>query len=105
MSIEKPNWESKKSKITPMQLNMAAHTILEGADNMLAAFDSIYKQDEKALKRNIRVGIDEEGNYTEYSIKKMMPYLISEIEYAEDDVLKRKYQKMLEFLEQYLNQK
>ncbi|MDA2922202.1 hypothetical protein MYX07_02965 [Patescibacteria group bacterium AH-259-L07] len=91
MTIEKePQGEPtpEKTKITPLRLEMAANTHLEGT-NML-----------EVLNR-IKLGTDEEGNIKEHVVRSIKTMLRKAVEMTPDEVAKGKFQKMLDFMEEY----
>lgn len=78
----------EKAKITPLRFEMAANTHLEGT-NML-----------EALKR-IKLDTDEEGNIQEHVVQNIKTMLRKAAEMTPDEVAKGKFQKMLDFMEEY----
>ena len=91
MPIEKgPQGEPtpEKAKITPLRFEMAANTHLEGT-NMA-----------EALNR-IKLDTDEEGNIEEHVIRDIKTMLHKAIEMTPNEIAKGKFQKMLDFMEEY----
>ena len=78
----------EKAKITPLRFEMAANTHLDGT-NMLEAFS------------RIKLDTDEKGNIKEHIVRNIKTMLRKAVEMTPDKMAKVKFQKMLDFMEEY----